>query len=152
MTTPLSAHGTLLARQPAATPNVFTDIAELGDLKLPELNRKDFDASVHNRNIDSITAGILRRNPMTFPTNFIPNDASMDHLTGLIKAMVSEPPPIDGYRVRWPSPLNTAAYDWIMSGQVLAIAPAAPVDGKLALDITLRFSGLMTIGGVVIGL
>lgn len=152
MTTPLSSHGTLFARQPAATPGVFTDIAELGDLVIPELSRKDFDASVHNRNIDSITAGILRRGAMTFPLNFIPNDASMDHLTGLIRAHIAEPPPIDGYRIRWPSPLNTSAYDWIMSGQVLGVKPKAPVDGKLEIDVTVRFSGLMTIGGVVIGL
>lgn len=150
MTTPLSSHGTLFQRA-QTTPGVFVDIAELGDLGIPELNRKDFDASVHNRNIDSIVAGIFRRGAMTFPLNFIPNDASMDHLTGLIKAIITEPCPIDGYRVRWPSPLNTSAYDWVMSGQVLSLKPKAPVDGKLEIDATIRFSGLMSIGGVLIG-
>lgn len=33
-----------------------------------------------------------------------------------------------------------------MSGQVQALKPGAPVDGKLSLDMTLRFSGHMQIG------
>ena len=150
MTTPISSHNTMIARAPAATPGVFTDIAELGDITPPELSRKEFDASVHNRNIDKYVLGMLRRGSMPFPMNFIPSDPSQDHLTGLYKAMITEPPPIDGYRVRWPTPFNTAAYDWIMSGQVQAIKPKAPVEGIMQFDVTIRFSDAMSIGGILI--
>lgn len=145
MTTPLSSHHTIVSRQ--STPGgPFTEIAELGDLTLPELTRNEFDASVHNRNIDSYVLGILRRGAMTFPLHFIPTDPTMDHLTGLYKALVTEPPPIDGYKITFPD-----ATEWILSGQVKGITPTAPVDGKLAANVTLRFSGLMKIGGVTIG-
>jgi hypothetical protein len=145
MTTPISAHGTLIARAPAATPAVFTTIAELGDFTLPEMTRNEFDASVHNRNIDNYVLGILRRGAMTFPFNFIPTDPTQDHLTGLYKAIIDNA--IDGYRVTL-----SDGTPWIMSGQVQAIKPTAPVDGKLTADVTLRFSGYMSIAGVLIGL
>lgn len=144
MTTPISGHATLIARQPAATPGVFTTIAELGDFTLPELSRNEFDASVHNRNIDSYVLGMLRRGAMTFPMNFIPAEPTQDHLTGLYSAIIANS--IDGYKVTFPD--NTL---WIMSGQVQAIKSTAPVDGKLSAEVTLRFSGFMSIGGVLIG-
>lgn len=146
MTIAISSHGTIVSRAKAATPTVFEEIAELGDLNLPGLSRNEYDSSVHNRDIDDYVLGILRRGAFTFPINFLPSNATHDHLTGLYKAMVTEPPPIDGYKVTFPTGL-----EWVMSGQVQAIDPTAPVDGKLSADVTLRFSGPMTIGNVIIG-
>lgn len=145
MTTPISSHATLLAVQ--LTPGgAFTTIAELGDLLPPDLMRNEFDATVHNRNIDSYVLGVLRRGAMTLPINFIPGDNTHDHLTGLQYLLLQNT--VTGFRVIFPDAGTTT---WIMSGQVKSFQPKTPVDGKLAADVTLRFSGLMTIGGVTIG-
>lgn len=146
MTLAISAHGTLLARAPAATPTTFTTIAEVGDITAPGLNRNDFEAITQDRNIDAYILGILRRDPLQISVNFLPSDPTHDHLTGLIKAHVTEPPPVDGYKMTL-----VGGIIWIMSGQVKGIAIKAPVDGKLAADITIRLSGVMSIGGVTIG-
>lgn len=146
MTTPISSHGTLVAKNTNAAMLTFATIAELGDLTPPEMMRNEFDATVQQRNIDNYVLGVLRRGAMTFPLNFIPTDGTHDHLTGLYKSLITEPPPIEGYKITFPDGLQ-----WILSGQVQAITPTAPVDGKLTADVTLRFSGLMMIGGVVIG-
>lgn len=138
----LSSHGTLLARAPIATPGVFTTIAELGDITPPEFMRNEFDATAQQENIDSYVLGVLRRGAFTVPINFIPTDATHDHLTGLYKAMITEPPPIEGYRLTY---MSTGIL-WILSGQVKGIAPKAPVDGKLSADVTIRFSGKMLVG------
>lgn len=140
----LSSHGTLLARAPIATPTVFTTIAELGDITPPEFMRNEFDATAQQENIDSYVLGVLRRGAFTVPINFIPTDGTHDHVTGLYKAMITEPPPIEGYRITY---MSTGVL-WILSGQVRNIVPKAPVDGKLAADITIRFSGKMAIGPV----
>jgi hypothetical protein len=142
----ISSHRTLVARAPASTPTVFTDIAEMGDVMPPELNRKEFDATTQQLNIDTYALGVLRRGSMPISLNFLPTDPSQDHITGLYKAMITEPPPVDGYRLTFPD--GTV---WVMSGQVQAIKPKAPVDGLLALDVTIRFTGKFTINGVVIG-
>lgn len=148
MTLPISGHGTLVLRALASAPTVFTAIAEIGDVTPPELQRNEFDAVSQDRNIDAYVLGILRRGQFSIKMNFLPADSTHDHLTGLMAAMIAEPPPTDGYKITFPGGGNNA---WVMSGQVQAIKPMAPVDGKLSADVTIRLSGKMTIGGVVIG-
>ena len=143
MTIGISSHGTLVAFQ--KTPGgAFTDIAELGDITPPEMMRNEFDATTQEKDIDSYVLGVLRRGAFTVPLNFLPTNDTHDHLTGLYKHLIDNT--ITGYRVTFPD-----ATAWVMSGQVKGITPKAPVDGKLAADVTLRFSGLMSIGGVSIG-
>ena len=150
MTIALSGHGTKIARAPASTPTVFTDIAEMGDITFPGLSRNEFDATTQNRNIDARILGVLRRGECKVSLNFLPNNATHDHLTGLLSAMITEPPPIDGYRFTFPTAAGASV--WIMSGQVKAVDNIqAPVDGKLAADVTLVFSDVFTINGVVYG-
>lgn len=145
MTNAISGHGTLIARALASTPTVFEDIAELGDISMPELSRNEFDATTQEKDIDSYTLGVLRRSACTISMNFLPTDPSHDHLTGLQSAIIANS--IDGYRFTLPS----GGPVWIMSGQVQHIAPKAPVDGKLSADVTLRFTGKFTIDGQVVG-
>jgi len=141
-----SGHGTLVAVQ--LTPGgAFTDIAEMGDVTPPALERNEFDATVQNENIDSYVLGVLRRSAFTIALNFIPDNNTMDHLTGLQKLIIDNT--ITGFRVRFPQ--VTPTLDWIMSGAVKSFVPKAPVDGKLAADVTIRLSGLMKIGTVTVG-
>lgn len=150
MTIAASGHGTKIARAKSATPTVFVEIAEMGDITFPGLSRNEFDATNQNTNIDARVLGVLRRGDCTLALNFLPNDATHDHLTGLIGAMLTEPPPTDGYKFTFPTAVGASV--WVMSGQVKAINNVkAPVDGKLSADVTLVFSGLFTINGVVYG-
>lgn len=146
MTTPLASHGTIVSRAPAATPTAFTAIAELGDVTPPDEMRNEFDASSQDRNVDSYVLGILRRGPLTIPLHFIPSNATHDHLTGLQKALHTDPVPIDGWKIAFPDGTTV-----IHSGQVQHLAYKAPVDGMLAVDLTVRMSGAFLINGVVVG-
>lgn len=147
MTLAVSGHGTVISRALAATPTTFVAIAELGDITPPELQRNEFDATTQEKDIDSYVLGVMRRGAMTINMNFLPTDASHDHITGLYKAIIANT--IDGYKITFPVVAGSVV--WVMSGQVQHIVPKAPVDGKLSMDVTVRFSGKMTIGGIVIG-
>lgn len=148
MTLAVSAHGTIVAVQ--LTPgSAFTDIAELGDITPPGLTRNEFDATTQEKDIDAYALGVLRRGAFTVPINWLPTNNTHDHLTGVLKLLKDNT--VTGWRVRFPTAAGGSAVDWIMSGQVQGMVPKAPVDGKLSADITLRFSGLMTIGGVQFG-
>lgn len=141
-----SGHGTMVAVQ--LTPGgAFTDIAEMGDITPPELSRNEFDATTQNEDIDSYVLGVLRRGSFTVPLNWIPDNNTHDHLTGVYKLMIDNT--MTGFRIRFPQ--VTPAIDWVMSGQVQSLKPNAPVDGKLSSDMAIRLSGLMTIGGNVVG-
>jgi hypothetical protein len=149
MTIPLSGHGAHIYRAPAASPTTFTEIAEVGDIQLPGLDHNEFDATSHNRNIDAYVMGVLRRDPFTIKLNFLPSDPTHDHLTGLLKASYTNPVPTDGFKIVFPDLVNT----WIASGQVKSVNNITlPVDGLSTADAVIRFSGIMTINGVVIGL
>lgn len=141
-----SGHGTLVSVQ--LTPGgAFTDIAEQGDITAPTLERNEFDATTQNEEIDSYVLGVARRGLFNIALNFIPDDATQDHLTGMQKLFFDNT--ITGFKITFPQ--ITPALEWIMSGQVKAFNIGAPVDGKLTADCSIRLSGLMSIGGVVIG-
>jgi hypothetical protein len=148
MTLPLSGHGAHIYRAPAATPSTYTEIAEVGDITLPGLDHNEFDATSHNRNIDAYVMGVLRRDLFTIKVNFLPTDPTHDHLTGLIKACTTNPVPTDGFKIIFPDLTTT----WVASGQVKQVNNIVlPVDGLSTADLGIRFSGQMTINGVVIG-
>lgn len=138
MTLAISAHHTIWSYQP--TPGgAWVEIAELGDITPPELTRNEFESTTHNINIDAYVLGVMHRGAMTVPLNFLPTNGTHDHITGLYKHMINNT--ISGHKVEYPD-----GTIWVMSGQLKGLAPKAPVDGKLALDVTVRFSGLMQIG------
>ena len=146
MTLAVSSHGTLIAYQP--TPGgAYTTIAELGDIDLPGLMRNEFDATTQDKDIDSWVLGVLRRNPFTVPVNFLPTDPTHDHLTGLQKLIIDNT--VTGFRVTFPVAAGVVV--WLMSGQVKEVASTAPVDGKLAANVSIRFSGPMAINSLAIG-
>lgn len=146
---PLSGHGAKILRAPIATPSTFTEIAEVGDITLPGLDHNEFDALIHNVNIDQYVMGVLRRDLFTIRMNFLPSDGSQDHLTGLIKAAITNPVPIDGFRIIFPDLVNT----WTASGQVKNVNNITlPVDGLSTADVGIRFSGRMVINNTLIGL
>jgi Lambda phage tail tube protein, TTP len=148
----ISGHGTLVQKATAALPLTFVTIAELGAVTPPPLSRNEFDATTQNLNIDTYVLGVLRRGQMTVPMNFIPTDPTQNHIAGLYKSLITEPPPVEGYRIQYP---DVGATVWVMSGQVQGIAPTAPVDGLLSANVTIRFSGKMIIsnsgGSITIG-
>jgi hypothetical protein len=140
MTLAISSHGTIVSVQ--LTPGgAFTEIAEQGDVTPPEMSRNEFDATTQEKDIDAYVLGVLRRGSFTQPLNFLPGDNTHDHLTGVYKLLVDNT--VTGWKITYP---DAASTQWIMSGQVQALKPNAPVDGKLSLDMTLRFSGSMQIG------
>lgn len=149
MTTPRSGHGTIVAVE--LTPGgAFTDIAELGDVTLPGLDKNEFGADVQNRNIDSYVLGIPRRAALTVPVNFLPGNNTHDHLTGLQKLYWDATR--TGFRITVPAIAGgDPGIIWIASGEVKSVQPTAPVDGKLTANVTIRFSGAMKIGAVTFG-
>lgn len=139
----LTGHGTKIAVQ--LTPGgSFTNIAEQGDITPPALSRNEFDSTTQLEDIDSYVLGVLRRSTVTVAMNFIPTEETHDEQTGLYKLMIDNT--MTGWRFTFPD-----ATAWIASGQVTNIQPTAPVDGKLSANVTLRFSGAMTINGVEVG-
>lgn len=141
----LSSHGTIVAVQ--LTPGgAFTNIAEQGDITIPGEMRNEFDSSTQIENIDSyVVSGLMRRSPLKINLNFIPTNATQDNLTGMMKLFIAKT--MTGWRMTYPDGTYIIA-----SGQIQAHGDiSAPVDGKLAVDFTVRFSGVYNYNGTSTG-
>jgi len=134
----ISAQGTLVARAPAATPTVFTTIAELRDITPPPLTRNPIETTSHNEAEESFVVGIRRKGEFTFSIGYVGSLATHNEATGLTKAWLDGSRDI--YKITFPD--NTI---WLFSGYVTNIAPSAPVDDGLTADVTIRPTGIMTI-------
>ena len=149
MSVAIAGHGALIAveQDPAGMQAVFTTIAELNsDFGQPEVSRGEAEATPHNDKIDTWVLGVLRRSPLVFSVNFIFDDVTHDHLTGLYNALDENE--TRGWQIRGPSGLALSD-EWIMSGAVQALAPTNPVrEGVRTMDVTVRMSGVMLIDGV----
>ena len=148
MTLAVSAHGTIVAVELSpVSMGIFTNIAEQGDNTPPGYMRNEFDATTQEKDIDAYVLGVLRREQFTLALNFLPTNNTHDHLTGLYKLMIDNT--VCGWKIVYPTIAGGTI--WVLSGQVQHLAPKAPVDGKLALDATIRFSGPMKIGTTIVG-
>jgi hypothetical protein len=143
---PFETYPILVARALAATPTVFTTIAELDTVSLPELGVTDTDASVQNTTMDRyVVSTLMRRKPVTLSLNFLPYDASHDNVTGLLKAQTGGT--FDGYKFTH----TASSLIWVASGYVTNVKLKTAKEGVLGADVTLRFSGQMTIQGLTVG-
>lgn len=153
MSNAVAGHGALIAMEldPTGSPGVFTTIAELnGDISFPELSRGETEVTPHQSNIDEWVLGIPRRSPLTGSVNYIFDDGTHDHLTGMLAAIMANE--TRGFRVRGPGG-TTATDEWIASGKFQTVGPIVnPVrEGARTADFSIRLSGPMLIDGVAIG-
>jgi len=147
-----AGHGALIAIEldPTGAQGVFTDVAELnGDITWPELNRPETETTPHQDDIDDYVLGRLGRGALSFGTNFIFNDSTHDHLTGLYQKIIDN----EFFGIRMRGPGGSANTDeWIASGQVQAITQVSPVrEGARTCEVTIRLRKQQIIDGVAVG-
>jgi hypothetical protein len=139
----ISAQGTIIERSPdpAWPPDDpiggsvdYEEISELREITPPALTRNTIEMTTHNEEDDSYVVGIRRHGDMEFNVNFVPDDSSQDHNTGLQKAWFDGTRDI--YRITYPD-----GTQWLFSGFVTQFAPSAPVDDRLSADVTVRPTG-----------
>lgn len=147
-----AGHGALVAIEldPSGAQGTFTTVSELnGDITWPELNRPESETTPHQDTIDDYVLGRLGRGPLTFGVNFIFDDQTHDHLTGLYQKMIDNE--MFGIRLRGPG--GTANTDeWIASGQVQSITQVSPVrEGARTCEVTIRLRKQQKVDGVLVG-
>lgn len=133
----IPSHGTLLLVGDGATPTeAFTTIAKIKDIGGPGFNRGTHDASTQTTDWGEVVPGIKMGGQVTFDINLIPDEATHDHVTGLLKDF------IDGvkrnFQLVFP---DDAATVWQFAGFVLNYEPSAPVDGLLTASLTVEITG-----------
>ena len=147
-----SGHGATIAIEldPAGAPGDFTVVAELnGDIEWPGLNRPSTEVTPHQDTIDSFVTGRLGRKPLSFSVNYVFDDETHDHLTGLQAKIIAKE--FFGIRLRGPNG-TTDTDEVIASGEVTEISHTDPVrEGARSSKVTIMLSKRQKIDGVFVG-
>jgi hypothetical protein len=151
MSLAVAGHGATIAMEKDGDPaGTFTVIAELnGDINEPGMMRPWSEVTPHQDTIDSGVTGRLGREAITFTVNFVYDDATHDHLTGLRKRIIDND--LFGLRFRGPGG-GASDHEIILSGHMTNIQATYPVrEGAITASCEFRASKAQIIDGVVIG-
>lgn len=135
---------------PVGSPGVFTEVAELnGDITAPGLNRPAAEVTPHQDDIDSHVIGRLGRETLSFSVNFLYDNNTHDHLTGLQKKIIDN----EFFGVRILGPNGSAADDEIIaSGHCIMVSRTYPVrEGAITAEVQIQLSKAQIIDGVTVG-
>ena len=134
----IASHGTLIKLGDGAEPEVFTTIAEVGDISLPEFGNEKEDVTVQTtpgrRRAYKVTLG--KDMTVEFPINFDPADATHDSTTGL-KSLADSGESANFQIVLTDDDETT----WEFTAGVETFKPNAPVNGILIADVALAIDG-----------
>lgn len=149
MPDPESGHGALLAytADPVASPNVFTNIAQINsDIPL-NWTHDSTEITPHNERMSrNITSKVIKRGPIDFEVNYIHGDTTHDDLRDYFLA---DPPTTIGMQFTGPS--GSASDRVIMSGEIINFSYTHPVrSGERKAKISFQPSGPMRVDGTLI--
>ena len=136
------AHGTLLKLGNGGAPETFATIAEVSDLKPPQIHQEALEATSHDSTDGwkEFVGGLLDAGEVTLTVNFLPTHATHSYSAGLIKDAVNRTK--RNFQLVFPDAGGTT---WTFAALVTAFEPNAPVDGLLTADVTLTISGKPTL-------
>ena len=154
MTLAIAGHGATIDMEldPTLSPGVFTTIAELQDISVPEMSRGETEVTAHDKTMDEwVLSTRVLRSPLSGTVNFVHDNGTHDHLTGLRYALLNGE--VRGYRIVGPNSTGAGDHEWIGSGEVQAFGPVTyPVrEGVVQANFAIRLSGPMKIDGVLFG-
>lgn len=144
MTSAISAFGTLLKIGDAATPEVFTTIAEVTSIGGPKLAQDTIDVTSHSSTSGwrEFIGGLLDGGEVTLTVNFVVTGATHSYTSGLIHDMVNRTK--RNFQLVFP---DTGSTTWTFAALVATFEPTEPIDGALTASVTLRVSGVPTLAG-----
>lgn len=135
MSSGINAFGTLLKRN-------GTTVAEVTNIGGPSLSRESIEVTNHqsaNAWREKIK-GLKDGGEVSFSINYVPTAATHTVGTGLLADFGVNT--IDTWSIVWPDSGGTT---WSMPGFISGFEPSAPIDDKLAADITITVTGQPTL-------
>jgi hypothetical protein len=136
----LASYNTLLKRGNAATPEVFTGVAECGDISGPTLKSNMEDVTNHNTGdgFEEFVPTTQSFGEIKFPCNFIPSNATQSYAAGFTLDWKNRT------KRNWTMTFPDGTV-WPFAGYVSEIAMKATVKGVLSADVTITLTGTNTL-------
>ena len=140
MSNATAAKGTLIKVGDAASPEIFTTIAEVTNIGGPELEQEAIDVSHHGLAWKEFVGGLKDGGEISIEANYLPADATHDASTGILADLAAGT--LRNFELVF---TDTASTTWSFTALITRFAVGAPVDNKLSVNITLKLSGEPTL-------
>lgn len=143
-TTALIGYGVHFSRGDSASPEVFTNIAEVIDVSPPSMTKDQVEAT-HTDSPDGFREfinGLKDGGECSITMNFLPNNATQNNTSGgLLNDFISGTTTIN-YRISFPgSPTTT----WTFKASVIGYEVSTPMDDRMTAVVTFKVAGAPTI-------
>jgi len=142
MSNATSSFGTLLKIGNGSTSETFATIAEVRDIKGPnlKLNTKEVTSHSSTDGWKEYIGTLLEAGEISFDLNWLPADSTHSFSAGLVKDMVGRTK--RNFQIVFPA---AAPLTWSFTALVVGFNPGAPVDGELLGSVTLQVTGKPTL-------
>jgi hypothetical protein len=133
-----TSFGVILKRGNGATPEVFTAVAEVKDIKPFKLKAETKETTHHGSpgGWRTYKATLIEGGECTFKINFLPGDSTHSFSAGLAADLINRTE--RNWQVVLPDADDTG-YEF--AALVTQFDPDAPVEGILETDVTLKITG-----------
>lgn len=140
----LIGYGIHLARGDGASPEVFTNIAELVDLSPPAFSKDSVEAT-HTDSPDGFREfipGLKDGGEFTATVNLIPGNATQGNASGGALNDFRTETTSRNWRITFP---GSPAATWTFKAFITSFEAATPMDDKMTVAITFKVAGVPTI-------
>jgi predicted secreted protein len=135
------AYGSTIQLGDAATPEVFTSIAEITELAFLEMSRDKIDVTSHSSadGYREKMPGLRDAGKISVKANWLPNNATHDETTGILAKFNDNV--LHNWKIIAPSTLVTAAF----AGYVSDFKADLPLEEQGQLEFAIEISGKPTV-------
>lgn len=140
--TGIKAFGTKFQRGDGGNPEVFQDIALVGDITPPGLEADSIDMTTHDspHGYRQYVQGLKDGGEVSIELKFVPSEE-----THVLLLNDYEEGKNRKYRIVFPDENNTT---WEFEAHITGFEPDAPVEDELTASVTLKVTGKPTLGVV----
>ena len=134
--------GTLLMKGDAASPEVFTKIAQVLNVSGPSISRDTIDTTDADSTNSwrTFIASYIDGGEITVEANYDPDTGTHGTATGFLEDLGDTT--LRNYLIRFPTSPVT---DWTFTATSTGVEPSAPHDGVLTVSVTLKGMGEITL-------
>ena len=135
--------GVHLARGDGASPEVFTNIAELTDLSTPSMTKDQVEAT-HTDSPDGFREfipGLKDGGEFTATCNFVSGNATQNNISGgALHDFINESTPRN-WRITFPGGTDVWTFKAVITGYTIS----TPMEDRMTIELTFKVAGAPTI-------
>lgn len=136
-------YGSLIKMGDGGGPEVFATIAEVKSISGPKLEADTIDVTNldSTNGVEEIIPTLLRSGEVSLDLNFLPDNGTQDHLTGLVYKWSNRE--LTNFQLVFSDDAST---EWHFAAYVTSFEPSVAVDEANSASVTLKVSGEVTFG------